>query len=341
LTIWSWKKVSRKRVSGRARRVGFRIAMVGLCVVAIAAACLTHVNIFEKMFHPYDAPAFWSADKASVDPDDMVLAVRFGGHARAYPIRTMGYHHIVNDTVEGVPIVVTYCTLCHTGIVWDPMVDGKRLHFRLAGINNGNALMRDEETRSVWQQSTGEAIFGPLKGQHLKLIHSSEVTYAMWRKEHPQGDVLKPNAPYLAEYEKKRWENYVEKTPAMVDTSKSGIKPHQLMLGVTVAGKNKAYPINSILAAKLIQDKVADSSVLVVVGPDGLSIRVFDAAEFTFARSEGDRVMQDAETGSGWNFQGCAVDGKLKGRCLKEIDAYKDYWFDWMNHHPETAVFKG
>jgi len=341
LTIWSWKKVSRKRVSGRARRVGFRIAMVGLCVVAIAAACLTHVNIFEKMFHPYDAPAFWSADKASVDPDDMVLAVRFGGHARAYPIRTMGYHHIVNDTVEGVPIVVTYCTLCHTGIVWDPMVDGKRLHFRLAGINNGNALMRDEETRSVWQQSTGEAIFGPLTGQHLKLIHSSEVSYAMWRKEHPQGDVLKPNAPYLAEYEKKRWENYVEKTPAMVDTSKSGIKPHQLMLGVTVAGKNKAYPINSILAAKLIQDKVADSSVLVVVGPDGLSIRVFDAAEFTFARSEGDRVMQDAETGSGWNFQGCAVDGKLKGRCLKEIDAYKDYWFDWMNHHPETAVFKG
>ena len=341
LTIWSWKKVSRKRVSGRARRVGFRIAMVGLCVVAIAAACLTHVNIFEKMFHPYDAPAFWSADKASVDPDDMVLAVRFGGHARAYPIRTMGYHHIVNDTVEGVPIVVTYCTLCHTGIVWDPMVDGKRLHFRLAGINNGNALMRDEETRSVWQQSTGEAIFGPLKGQHLKLIHSSEATYAMWRKEHPQGDVLKPNAPYLAEYEKKRWENYVEKTPVMVDTSKSGIKPHQLMLGVTVAGKNKAYPIDSILAAKLIQDKVADSSVLVVVGPDGLSIRVFDAAEFTFARSEGDRVMQDAETGSGWNFQGCAVDGKLKGRCLKEIDAYKDYWFDWMNHHPETAVFKG
>jgi hypothetical protein len=341
LTIWSWKRGSWKRVSGGVRRIRFRVAMVCLSVVAIAGAYLTHVNIFEKMFHPYDAPAFESADKAQVNRDDMVLAVLLGGHARAYPILTMGYHHIVNDTVEGVPIAVTYCTLCHTGIVWNPVVDGKRLHFRLAGINNGNALMRDEETRSVWQQSTGEAIFGPLKGQHLKVIHSSELTYALWRKEQPQGDVLKPDTPYLAEYEKKGWENYVEKTPAMVDTSKSGIKPHQLMLGVTVAGKNKAYPINSILAARLIQDEVANSPVLLVVGPDGSSIRVFDAAELTFARGEGDSVMQDAETGSGWNFQGCAVDGKLAGRCLKEIDANKDYWFDWMNHHPETGVFKG
>jgi hypothetical protein len=114
-----------------------------------------------------------------------------------------------------------------------------------------------------------------------------------------------------------------------------------LMMGVTVAGKNKAYPIKSILAAKLIQDEVANSAVLLVVGPDGTSIRVFEAAELTFARGEGDRVMQDAETGSGWNFQGCAVDGNLAGRCLKEINTHKDYWFDWMNHHPETGVFKG
>jgi len=336
LTIWSWK-----RVSGRVRRIWFRIAMVCLSVVAIAGACLTHVNIFEKMFHPYDAPAFESADKSSVDRDDMVLGVSLGGHARAYPILMMGYHHIVNDTVGGVPIAVTYCTLCHTGIVWDPVVDGRRLHFRLAGINNGNALLRDEETRSVWQQSTGEAIFGPLKGQHLKLIHSSELTYALWRKEQPVGDVLTPDAPYLPEYEKKGWETYVEKTPAMVDTSRSGIKPHRLMLGVTVLGRNKAYPIDSILVAGLIQDEVGDSPVLLVAGPDGSSIRVFEAAELTFARGEGDKVMQDAETGSRWNFQGCAVDGKLAGRCLREIDAYKDYWFDWMNHHPETGLFKG
>jgi Protein of unknown function (DUF3179) len=336
VTVWSWT-----RVRGTVRRVWFRSAMVSLCVVTILAAVLTHVNIFEKMFHPYDAPEFGSADSVPVDRDDRVLVVLLGGHARAYPIRTMGYHHIVNDTVGGVPIVVTYCTLCHTGLVWDPVVNGTTLHFRLAGINNGNALIRDEQTSSVWQQSTGEAIFGPLKGQHLKLIRSNEMTFGLWRREQPQGDVLKPDAPYLPEYEKKGWESYVEKTPVVVDTTRSGIAGHQLMLGVTAAGKNKAYPIDTILAAKVIQDQVGDSSVLVVVGSDGASIRVFDAADLTFAKGEGDVVMQDADTGSGWNFQGCAVEGELVGRCLKEIDAHKTYWFDWMNHHPETAVFKG
>ena len=134
--------------------------MIALSIVAIAGACLTRVNIFEKMFHPYDAPVFGSADAVRLDPDDKVLAVTIDGQARAYPIRTMGYHHIVNDTVGGVPIAVTYCTLCHTGLVWNRMLGGRLLRFRLAGINNGNALMRDEETSSIWQQAQARRSLG-------------------------------------------------------------------------------------------------------------------------------------------------------------------------------------
>jgi len=266
--VWSWKKVP---------RVSFRIAMVAVSTVAIVAAIFTQINIFEKMFHPYDAPAFGSADVVHVDPDDKVLAVTIAGQARAYPVRTMGYHHIVNDTVGGVPIAVTYCTLCHTGLVWNRMLDGQLLRFRLAGINNGNALIRDEETNSIWQQSTGEAIFGPLKGKHLGLIHSDELTFALWHKEQPQGQVLKPNEQYANEYDPKDWEKHVEATRTVVDTTNSGISPHQLMLGVTADGKSKAYPIQTILAAHLVQDRIAGLPILIVVGPDGASIRVFDA----------------------------------------------------------------
>jgi hypothetical protein len=327
-------------------RLGTRVTMAGLLLVAIAGAILTHVNIFEKMFHPYDSPSFGSADAVNVDPDDKVLAVTVGSQARAYPIRTMGYHHIVNDTVGGLPIAVTYCTLCHTGLVWNRVVEGKALHFHLAGINNGNALLRDEETSSIWQQSTGEAIFGPLKGQQLQLVRSNELSFALWRSEQPQGQVLKPDPAYVAEYDPKDWEKHVEKTRTVVDTSKSRVGPHQLMLGVTVAGQNKAYPVDAILAAKVIQDQVGGLPVLIVVGPDATSIRVFEvrvageATELTFVRGSADKLIADAGTGSTWNFHGCAVDGKLAGQCLKEIDAHKDYWFDWMNHHPESAVFK-
>jgi Protein of unknown function (DUF3179) len=326
-------------------RIAARVAMAALLLVAFAGAILTHVNIFEKMFHPYDSPSFESAAEAPVDADDKVLAVKVGNEARAYPIRTMGYHHIVNDTVGGIPIAVTYCTLCHTGLVWSRIVEGKLLHFRLAGINNGNALLRDEQTNSIWQQSTGEAIFGPLKGQQLKLVRSDELSFALWKSEQPNGQVLKSDPLYAAEYDPKDWEKHVARTPTVVDTNKSGIGPHELMLGIVVAGQSKAYPIEAILRTKLIQDQVADLPLLVVVGPDGTSIRVFEGKienePLTFATGTADHEMNDVETGSVWNFQGCAVAGKLAGRCLVQIDAHKDYWFDWMNHHPESAVFRG
>jgi hypothetical protein len=333
------------RLWSRSKQVLPRVATAVLCVLAVAGTGLTNVNLFEMMFHSYPSPSFTDAGSAKVDLDDKVLAIRINGEARAYPIRTMGYHHIVNDIVGGKPLAVTYCTLCHTGLVWNRILNGRTLHFRLAGINNGNALMRDEETSSIWQQSTGEAIFGSLKRQHLSLIHSDELTFALWRSEQPAGVVLKPDAKYASEYDLKDWEKHVEKTRTVVDTSKSGIAPHELMLGVTVADQSKAYPLKSILAAKVIQDKLGELPLLIVVGSDGTSIRLFsgrlDASPMTFISAAGPgSVMRDAETGSDWNFEGCAISGKLLGQCLIAMDGHKDYWFDWLNHHPDTHLFR-
>ena len=333
----------------RVPRAWQRIAVVGLCSVAIAAACLSRVNVFERMFHPYEAPAFGSVAEVAVDLDDKVLAVRIGEDAKAFPIRTMGYHHIVNDTIGGRPVAVTYCTLCHTGLVWSRVVGDRTLNFRLAGINNGNALLRDEETQSIWQQSTGEAIFGPLKGQRLELIPSDELTFALWRREEPDGMILRPDERRSSEYDPKDWESHVEQTRVVVDTAKSGIPPHRLMLGISLGGVNKAYPVETILASGLIEDTVGRDRVLLVVGQDETSIRVFKTQggapnnALTFARLGGarDRLMVDTQTSSAWNFKGCAVKGPLTGQCLAAVESHKDYWFDWMNHHPDTAVFKG
>jgi hypothetical protein len=332
----------------QARGFWRRAAFVVLSLVAVAGTVLTHVNIFEIMFHPYPAPAFGDAASAQVDADDKVLSVQIGGEARAYPIRTMGYHHIVNDTVGGASIAVSYCTLCHTGLVWSRVLDGRTLTFRLAGINNGNALLRDEQTSSIWQQSTGQAIFGPLKGKQLGLVHSDELTFSTWRKEQPKGLVLKPEAEFASEYDPKDWEKHVEKTKTVIDTTRSGIAAHELMIGVLVDGHGKAFPVKAILSAKLIQDRIASEPILLLLGSDGASIRVFSAGKqpMTFVPViAGDQrvkggLIQDAGTASVWNFQGCAIEGKLAGQCLKPVDANKDYWFDWMNHHPDTAIFR-
>jgi Protein of unknown function (DUF3179) len=332
-TVWGW---------GRSR-LGTRIALCALLIVTCAGAWAARINIFEKMFHPYDSPAFASASDVPVDADDMVLSVKLGGEAHAYPIRTMGYHHVVNDTLGNVPIAVTYCTLCHTGLVWKREIDGRTLYFRLAGIDNGNALVRDEQTGTIWQQSTGEAIFGPLKGRHLDVVHSDELTFALWRSEQPHGLVLTPDPAYIADYDPKDWEKHIAKTHAVVDTSASGIDPHRLMVGVTVAGQSKAYPMDVILRAKVVDDTLAGVPILLLAGQDGASVRVFEArgamgSAMTFVRNGA--VVRDAESASIWDFQGCSVEGTMAGRCLKALDSHKDYWFDWMNHYPGTAVFR-
>ncbi len=330
----------------RGIRLLLRCLLVCLSVITVAAACLTHVNIYELMFHPYRAPAFTSAGSAKTDADEKLLSVTLGTETHAYPIRTIGYHHVVNDTVGGIPIAATYCTLCHAGLVWKRVMDGRALHFQLAGINNGNALIRDFETGTIWQQSTGQAIFGPFKGRQLELIHSDELTFGLWRTERPNGLVLLPDAKYVPEYDSKDWETDVEKTHVVVDTQKSGIPPHELMLGMIANGQSRAWPIKSILAARLIEDRFAGNPILMIVGPDHASIRAFQARidgrslTFVAAQSSNSGVMQDIETSSIWNFQGCATAGTLAGKCLPPMDANKDYWFDWMNHYPSTSVFK-
>jgi hypothetical protein len=339
VAVWAWK----------AFRLGGRVMVSLLLLVTIGGAWLTHVNIFEVMFKPYPSPVFEASSTAKVDADDKVLAVTIGGESHAYPVRTMGYHHIVNDTIAGTPVAATYCTLCHTGLIWSRVLNGRTLTFRLGGINNGNAVLRDEQTNSIWQQSTGEAIFGALKGQHLERVHSDELTFAEWRAEQPNGLVLKPEAQYEKEYDPKDWEVHVERTPTVVDTSRSGIAPHTLMLGLTINGSSKAYPVRSILNAGLIGDRTGGQSLVVVVGPDQASIRVFkaqvagvdDPLSFVRSAGAGEAVMTDAESGSAWNFRGCAVSGKYAGRCLEPIDSQKDYWFDWVNHNPSTIVFRG
>jgi Protein of unknown function (DUF3179) len=267
--------------------------------------------------------------------------VRDDNHA--YPIGAMGYHHVVNDTVGGVPVAATYCTLCHTGIVWKRAIDGLVLTFRLAGIRNGNALIRDEETNTVWQQSTGIGLYGPLKGKQLDLMHSDELTFALWRTEQPQGLILKPNARFASSYGDKFWENSAAKFPSVIDTSKTGIGPRELMLGIATSSASKAFSWEAVLSDKLIQDHVGDKAVLLVVGPDNLSVRAFvTKPNSTFLRSgsAAEGLMTDAETSSVWNFAGCAIRGPLTGQCLEPVDAVKDYWFDWLNYHPATKVLR-
>jgi hypothetical protein len=216
-------------------------------------------------------------------------------------------------------------------------VNGLRLTFHLAGINNQNFLMRDEETGTYWQQISGRAIAGPLRGKQLQLVPFDELTFATWKTEEPRGTVLKDVPQYASDYAKKDWDVRMRRAPVVIHFAEHGIKDRDIMVGVQAGGASRAFPYERVLKEKLVKDRVGTEPVLLVVGPDWQSIRVFRTGEDFYRIDAG--ILMDAPTGSEWNFQGCAVSGKEKGVCLERIAAVKDYWFDWRNYNPQTTIY--
>jgi hypothetical protein len=232
--------------------------------------------------------------------------------------------------------------------VWGRDVAGLRLTFHLAGINNQNFLMRDEQTGSYWQQISGKAVSGPLSGSQLPFVHSDELNFGTWQSEEPQGTVLQDVAQYRFGYQPRDWDVRMQRAPTVIDFREHGLKGRDVMLGIRAFGASRAFLYDQVLLEKLVEDRVGAEPVLLVAGADGQSVRAFrdripgiqGASDFyRMPGSQPPALLMDAVTGSEWNFQGCAVSGKAKGLCLEPVEAIKDYWFDWRNYNPSTTVY--
>jgi hypothetical protein len=234
--------------------------------------------------------------------------------------------------------------------VWETTVDGRVLHFYLAGINNQNFIMRDKETGTWWQQVNGKAIHGPLNGRQLKRVFHDELSFAIWKGEKPEGRVLKPNEEIAAsnQYESADWETRIGKMRVVEGTDiDKRLAPRTLVLGIEVNDKSVAYPLSALQKQSPIMDVVGPTPIMLLLGEDKRSVRAFERSiddrrlEF-FQKTEKDGSgfqLIDVESGSTWNFEGKATSGPLAGRQLKKIFVLEDYWFDWRIYHPNTAVY--
>jgi hypothetical protein len=233
--------------------------------------------------------------------------------------------------------------------VWETTVNGRQLHFHLAGINNQNFIMRDEETGSWWQQVTGEAILGPLKGQHLRAVFHDELTFGLWKREKPEGRVLRPAEAITraGEYAPADWEARMSKVRVTtVQPRDASLAPRTLVIGVSLNGGSKAYPFEALQKQAPILDDVAGVPIFLVVGDDKKSVRAYERTvdgrklEFLVKQQAGPLRLIDAETGSEWDFSGKALGGQLSGRQLHKVPVLSDYWFDWKAYNPQTALYQ-
>ena len=162
--------------------------------------------------------------------------------------------------------------------MWTRTVNGRVLHFYLAGINNQNFLMRDKETGTWWQQITGKALYGPLKGASLELVLSDELTFGEWKselsKDVADGRVLAEVPKYVKEYDS-NWEPEVAKLPVVISFPGTELKSRDIVVGLKIDEASRAYPWDTLVKQSPVVDRVHGTPLLVAVGPDGKSFRVF------------------------------------------------------------------
>ncbi|MBK9168239.1 MAG: DUF3179 domain-containing protein [Bryobacterales bacterium] len=251
----------------KARR---RLAILVLLLAAIGTAAAARGWI-EWIFPPPRALGLDPVAKSDLDPADRVLAIRIGNEARLYPVRYLAYHHLVNDTLGGEPILPSYCALCRTGIVWKRTVAGRVLRFRIGGVNNQNFLLEDEETGSWWQQSSGECLLGPLKGHRLEWAGGEESTFGLWRDEAPDATVVRTESRYRWFYPRSSWESLVAAVPP--PRRSKALAERELVAGLVHRGEAFAVPLRSLAAVSPLHVTVGGEPVVVSLARDGATVR--------------------------------------------------------------------
>ncbi len=298
----------------------------------------------ESMFEEPQTIRFADAIKNKVPESFVIIGVVNNGVAKAYPLIYLGYHHKVQDNVGNEPVLVTYCTMCRTGRVYSPMVNGKRQNFRLVGARHYNAIIEDEDTKTWWYQATGNAAVGKLKGQHLLELPYEQSTLGAWLEKHPGSLILQPDEHYLSDYSDLK--NYDRLQSVDKDSSiknKDTLIRKSWVLGLIVNGQAKAYDWRRLFKKRVFNDQIGKRPLLVAIEDDSLTYHAFKSevnGKALHFKLDTAGMLTDQETASVWDWDGLATSGALKGCRLDKIQAYQEYWHSWKHFHPNTQFLK-
>lgn len=296
-------------------------------------------------------PRYESAENATwLGAEDLVIGYVAGDQAWAYPLRILNYHILLNDTLAGEPVLVSYCALCFSGVVFSRRLteSDQVLIFQNAGaIYKSDIVMYDEETGSFWYHLAGKAIVGPLTGTTLQVLPSNTLTWREWRQLHPNTLVLSRNTGYDRNY---GWNPFLPLSDVGAGTRfrlpnnaslQPQMSPAAKVVGVELNDTVRAYPIVPDRRA-IYNDTIAGQNVVVFTDPEdpaGAAYTVELDQPLTFAVKRGDFV--DRETGSIWRIDGRAVDGPYAGEQLSPIASGVTRWYMAVATEPALTVYSG
>jgi hypothetical protein len=272
-----------------------------------------------------------SADKNKVESNRLVIGVLINGEAKAYPVRFLGYHHHIQDTVGGKPVLVTYCTVCRTGRVFEPVINGKHEQFRLVGMDHFNAMLEDATTKSWWRQETGEAIAGKLKGQQLPEVFSTQTSLMEWLKLNPNSLIMQPDPAFVNAYDTSMKYESGKSKNNLTGTDSLSWQDKSWVIGVKAGKERKAYDWNQLKTERIVHDKINSTPLVIILAKDNKSF-------FAFERPDANEKVSLSNDTILYNNHHYRIDGKGidTSYSLKPLPAYQEFWHSWRTFNPGT-----
>ena len=283
------------------------------------------------------------------DDQDPIIGLVVGDDARAYPVRLLSSHEIVNDVVGGEPVAVTWCPLCFSAMVFSRIVKDKELTFGVSGyLLDNNLVMYDHRTNTLWSQLLAQAVKGAYRPERLNLFPSVMTSWGAWKERYPQTRVLSAERlglladevidPYVGYYS-----SGIAGLTGQEDAA-TALNPKELVVGLIAGEFARAYPFSEVRNLGLINDTLGETPLLLALD-DGLEAAVVyrrevGGQELTFSATQENGILRDDETGSLWQLStGQAVEGPLEGERLPRLAAPLVFWFAWSDFQPNGDVY--
>lgn len=262
-------------------------------------------SIDDPKFVPVAEAGEWLGD------DEPGIALSLDGANRFYPYQILVWHEIVNDTLNDRRVLVTYCPLCLTGIVFDPLVQGERVEFGTSGkLWKSNLVMYDRKTESLWSQVLGEAIVGEMTGAKLELLSSDQVRFGDWKKLNPGGEVLSRDTGALRFYGSSPYGDYFSVTNlalSLTGPKDTRLPNDALIFGIVINGRAKAYAADAVKSKGTVEDIFQDTRLVLRYDTELGATRVY-------------KILPDGGE--------------------ERLNPFSAFWFSWAAAHPDTELLK-
>lgn len=253
-----------------------------------------------------DAPKYLSADAAALADDDIVVTLSYQGEYRAYPTRILDHHEIVNDTIAGTPLAITWCPLCGSAVGIHRQIGDQVTGFGVSGVlYNSDLVLYDRATETLWDQIEAKGIVGPLTGEQLRFVPVSMTHWGRWRQAHPDSLVLSTDTGFDYDYSKDNYAEYRDSTRLFMPVSNSDdrIHPKTVVYGFELGGNSIAF----------------DSALL-----------------------EGGSNYSHEIDGEAWELR-IDNDGSVSLNSANQESVYAPirlFWFAWYTFHPQTTLVR-